>query len=173
MAASGLAEEATRHIVVGVAGDEMGETTFKLNSDDIGFDLDDLQIGETRSIVDEQGRSVLITRGESGFSFNIDGKIIELPDFAAIEGEDFHWVTDGTDADVNVQVVRKHGNARIADTGSTVIVSPEPIDQATRTSIQSVLESAGYDSDVEFIDHEGSHDRQVFIKKVEKVVEAD
>ena len=39
-------------------------TSFHWVSDDSGFDMQNMQVGETHSIVDESGRSVLITRQE-------------------------------------------------------------------------------------------------------------
>jgi hypothetical protein len=174
VAGNSLAGEESRHVMaIEVAGDTAANgVSFRLDSDELGFDLDEMQMGETRSVVDESGRAIMITRSETGFSFNVDGETIELPHFADMDGEDLHWVGKGDDADVNVQVVRKHVNTTMSDTNATVIFSPQPIDAATRASIQSILEAAGYGSEVEFIDHEGSDDGHIFIKKVEKVVDA-
>lgn len=172
-AGGGVAEEGTKHVMaVEVAGHGATDgVAFKLDSEDLGFELDDMQVGETRSVVDEDGRPILITRNETGYSFNIDGNVIDLPNLGEADGEDMHWVTDGDDADVNVHVIRKNMSATISETGGTVIISPKPIDEATRLSIQSILESAGHGSDVEFIDHDGSDDGQVFIRQIEKVVD--
>jgi hypothetical protein len=52
-----------------------------------------------------------------------------------------------------------------------MIMSPKPIDAATQQAIKSLLESAGYGSEVNFIDHEAAGHRKVMIKKVEQVVE--
>ena len=54
----------------------------------------------------------------------------------------------------------------------TVILSSEPIDGATQEAIKSLLESAGYAGDVNFIDREHGEDHAFKIKRVEKVVEA-
>ncbi len=170
----GIAAEEKKHVIIGVAGDGAGDNVaITLNSDELGFDLDDMQVGETRSVVDEQGRSILVTRNSSGFSFNVDGETIELPDFAELDSDDFHWVAEGGEADINLQVIRQHGNATVAQPGGTVVVSREPIDEATRMSIRSILESAGHGNDVEFVDHEGPHEGRVFVKKIEKVVKVD
>ena len=168
-----FAGEEKKHVMaIEVAGDDTSEDVkFKLDSDDLGFDLDEMQVGETRSVVDESGRSVLITRNETGFSFNVDGKTIEMPHFADFDGEDIDWVSAHGDADVNLHVVRRHGAGTLSDIDGTVVISPKPIDAATQASIQSILEAGGYGSEVEFIDHDSDTDGQVFIKKIEKVVE--
>ena len=50
-----------------------------LDGDDLGVDLHDMQEGENQAIVDEQGRTILITREADGFRFDVDGKSIRLP----------------------------------------------------------------------------------------------
>lgn len=139
---------------------------FMIKSDDLGFELEDLQIGESRSIVDESGQNILVTRGEEGFSFNIDGEIIELPGINGGAHGGVHWISDG-DEDVNVHVMRDVNVTSMQEMSGTMVMSPMPIDAATQQAIKSLLESAGYDSDVNFIDHEGAEDRKVMIKKVE------
>ena len=67
-------DEVKMNMAIEVVGEDgMNGQYFKLNSDDLGFDLDEMQVGESRSIVDESGQSILVTRGEEGFSLNIDG----------------------------------------------------------------------------------------------------
>ena len=75
-------------------------------------------------------------------------------------------------ADANVHVIRDVNVTRMNAMSGTMIVSPQPIDDATQQAIKSLLESAGYGSEVEFIDHDGAGHGQVMIKKVEKVVES-
>jgi len=36
-----------------------------------------MQVGDNRSVVDKNGRSILVTRAEENFSFDIDGKTID------------------------------------------------------------------------------------------------
>jgi hypothetical protein len=48
----------------------------------------------------------------------------------------------------------------------TMIISAKPIDDATQQQIKLLLESAGYDSDVNFIDREEVHGERVFIKRI-------
>ena len=174
MAFSTLAgEDAKQTMAVEVIAGDSGEgVSFFLNSDDLGFDLDELQVGETRSVVNESGQSILITRNEDGFSFNVDGETIEMKDFDHADGDGIHWVSKDGDEDVNVHVIRDVRVEALHEQSGTVIFSPQPIDATTQQAIKSLLESSGYDSDVQFIDHEGEDGHAVRIKKVHKVTEA-
>lgn len=173
MAASALAGEDAKHVMaVEVMGHDSGEgVSFFLDSDDLGFNLDELQVGETRSVIDESGKSILITRNEDGYTFNVDGKDIELPHFDDDADGGMHWVSKDGDNDINVRVVSDVKMTALHEQHGTVIVSPKPIDEATQQAIKSVLESAGYDNDVDFIDSEGGDHHDIKIKKVEKIVE--
>ena len=106
LASAALAGEEmqTKMKMVVVDGDADGEVRLELDSDELGFDLHDMQVGENQSIVDSQGRNVLVTREEDGFSFDIDGKKIRLP---AFDGEHERvWVQKiGADEDVDVHVI--------------------------------------------------------------------
>lgn len=53
--------------------------TIQLDSDDLGFNLHDMQEGENQAFVDKEGRTVLVTRTADGFSFNVDGKTVDVP----------------------------------------------------------------------------------------------
>jgi hypothetical protein len=172
LAGSAMAgDEAKMKMAIELVGEEGTHAKqFMIKSDDLGFDLHEMQVGESRSIVDESGQNILVTRGQDGFSFNVDGETIELPDFQGGEHGGMHWIAEGDD-DVNVHVMRDVNVTTMNATSGTLIVSPKPIDAATQQAIKSVLESAGYDNDVEFIDHDGAEHGKVMIKKVERVVE--
>ena len=168
LAGSAMADgEANMNMAIEVVGDDA--TTgkhFMIKSDDLGFELEDLQIGESRSIVDESGQNILVTRVEEGFSFNIDGETIEMPDFQSGEHGGIQWVAKG-DEDVNIHVIRDVNVATMREISGTMVMSSTPIDAVTQQAIKSLLESAGYGSEVNFIDHEGAEDRRVMIKKSE------
>ena len=162
--------------IVGLAGSALagGDVTVAINSDELGFDLRDLhgmQEGENRSIVDESGRNILITREADGFTLNIDGEIVELPMLFGGHHA-MAWAEDGDEVDVNVHVMRRAQFAGRHDMDGTTIISRKPIDDATKQQIRILLESAGYESDVNFIDREAAHGEQVFIKKIQKTVES-
>ena len=50
-----------------------------LDGDDLGVNLHEMQEGENQAIVDEQGRTILITREADGFRFDVDDKSIKMP----------------------------------------------------------------------------------------------
>jgi hypothetical protein len=161
-------DETKMKMVIEVVGEHAANGKhFTINSDDLGFDLAEMQVGESRSIVDESGRNILVTRGEDGFSINIDGETIELPDFHGGAHGGMHVITDGEDSDVNIHVMRDVNMTMMNEMSGTMISSPKPIDDATQQAIKSLLESAGYGSDVNFIDHDGAEHGKVIIKKIE------
>ena len=156
-------------VVQGVSADD--STSFHWVSDDSGFDMQNMQVGETHSIVDESGRAVLITRQESGFELDIDGKKTVIPDM----GEHDWSLAGGGDftTDVDVEVIGDHqmmsaheaGSVAIMsggphETGGVTIISHEPLDESVKESIKSVLLSAGRDDGVTFIDGSGGSDGQ-------------
>lgn len=158
-----------------ISDDGDGETHLVLDSDDMDFNLHDMQVGENRSIVDKEGRSILVTRGEEGFSFDVDGKTIDLP---LLEGHDGGnvWVSKGDHGqDVDVRVMRM-GNHRgkgphpMMDDEGVVIFSGKEIDEATQQIIRTALESAGHEN-IHFAggDNGGPHG----LHMIEKVVEVE
>ncbi len=172
-AAAVAGDEAEMNIAIEVVGEDgLHGRHFMINSADFGFDLDEMQVGESRSIVDESGRAILVTRGEEGFSFNIDGETIELPHLAGGEHGGMHWVGGGDDADINVHVMRDINVTTLHEMSGTTIMSPKPIDAATQQAIKSLLESAGYGDEVSFVDHERAEQGRVMIRKVERIVES-
>ena len=122
------------------------------DNDDAGFNLHDMQVGENQSIVDKEGRPVLITRTAEGFEFEVDGKTIQMPD-------------------VDGHVIRKHAGGPphpMAMRDDVVIVSGKKIDDATKQVIREALEAAGHES-VHFTDGHGPalHEVEVVTKVVE------
>ena len=119
----------TKMKMIVVDGDADSEVRFELDSDELGFDLHDMQVGENQSVVDSQGRSVLVTREEDGFSFNVDGKIIKLPAVGA-EHERV-WVEkfgDGEDVDVHVihDATYEHDGADVKIIKKKIEITTEP-----------------------------------------------
>jgi hypothetical protein len=174
LAGSAMAgDDANMTMVVDVAGEDgVDGRHFRINSDDLGFDLDEMQVGESRSIVDESGQAILITRGEEGFSVNIDGKTIELPKLHGVEHGGMQWMGDGGESDIDVHVMRDINVTRTKEMSGTMIMSPKPIDDATQQAIKVLLESAGYGDDVKFINHDDAEHGRVMIKTVERVAES-
>lgn len=144
-----------------------GGTHFELNSDAMGFELHDMQVGEVQSIVDDSGRSILITREADGFKIDVDGKTIDLPLF---EGKHkAMWVDHDSDMEFDVNVM--HGGEFMGHGGldGVTIISRQEIDEVTRETIKSLLMSTGHESDVNFIDgSSGTH--KAFVIKKEVIV---
>lgn len=171
---SAIANDQTE-IVVGVVTDDNSEVTrIELNSDELGFNLQDMQEGENRSVVDRNGQTVLITREADGFRFDVNGKTIRIPGFDGGAHGKHHEVIeiDGTDGDdIDVRVMKNKHVAMMHGPEHVMIMSGKPIDDATQQAIRSLLESAGHTSDVRFIDHESHKGGPHKIKIVEKRVD--
>jgi hypothetical protein len=171
-------EESHQKIEVKVISDDGGDTTrLVLDSDELGFNLHDMQVGENQSAIDKEGRAVLITRTEDGFSFEVDGKIIEMPAFDGLHEKNV-WISEGEfapDVDVDVRVMHKGmgmhpgmaPHVMMEDEG-VMIISGKEVDAATQQVIRTALESAGHES-VHFMGggEGGPHQLRV----IEKVVE--
>jgi hypothetical protein len=156
--------------------DGEGETRIEIDGDDLDFDLHEMQVGENRSIVDKDGRSILITRGEDNFTFDVDGKTIEMPAFGGHRGHgDANvWVSKGDfapDVDFDVRVMHDGMAPRAMGMEGVMIISKKEIDDATQRLIRTALESAGHES-VHFAGgHEGGRHQVHVIKEVVEVSE--
>ena len=145
-----IAQDQTRVQIEVIADDTDHEVVrIELDSDDMDFNLHDMQEGENRSIVDKDGRAILVTRNADGYSFDVDGKTIDMP-----------LMADGHHGKVGKPV----------HMDGTMIMTGKPVDEATQQAIRSLLESAGHGSEVRFVDREGIHEKhQVHV--IEKRVE--
>lgn len=159
-----------KEVVVAVAADDTGgHFKFRFDSDDAGFDLDELQVGESRSVVGDSGETALITREEKGFRIDVNGEAITLP---LIEGdhESRVWASGDASSDLDVHVIDAMPHAM----DGTVIISDRPIDEATQALIRTTLESAGHGEDVTFIDSEsrdaGEHHVKIVKRRVERAL---
>ena len=122
-------------------------------------------------MLDDSGRSILITREADGYKIDVDGKTIDLPLFDGKHGA--MWF-DG-DHDVNFDVSMVHDRAMMMDhdgmNGVTIISSNE-IDTVTQETIKSLLMSTGHEGDVKFIgDGSGGLHKAFVIRKEVVVVE--
>jgi hypothetical protein len=171
-------EQQEMKIVVAGAIPEESAAIHWISSGDAGLDIQNMQIGESQSIIDESGRAVLITREENGFKFDVDGQTIVMPDFGDVGAlENYVTFGDGSDftANVDVEIVGEHRAISAFATpafgnGGVTIISDEPLDAMTKESIKAVLQSAGRDDEVTFIDHSGGSDGGQ-IKMIRKQVE--
>ena len=154
-----------------VSDDGSGESVVVLDSDALGFDMHEMQIGENRSVVDKNGRPVLITRTENGFTLDVDGKTIDLP---AIRGHhsDKIWAHGAHNGDMDIRVIRAHANGSgPAGMDGVLIISSKEIDAATQDMIRAALEAAGHDG-VRFVDRNDDGPHQVHvIREIHEVKE--
>jgi len=154
-----------------IEADGDSETRIELDSDELGFNLHEMQVGENRSIVDKEGRSILVTRGEDNFTFEVDGKTIDMPLFDGHDGRNV-WVSKGDfapDVDFDVRVMHHGSGPMVMGLEGVMIVSENEIDAATQQIIRTALESAGHEN-VHFAGgHEGGPHQVHVIKKVVEV----
>ena len=163
--------EEKRVMKIVVAGDSSGDSTaIHWSNDESDFDMQGMQLGETHSIVDESGRWVLITREAEGFKFDVDGETVVVPDFdfdaphmAFMGGSDFS-------TDVDVEILGGYSMMSSHDSSGVTIISGEALDASTRESIKAVLQSAGRDDEVIFIDGSGAADGK-HVRVVRKNIE--
>lgn len=174
LATTVFAGEQMKMKIAVVEDDGHGAIRIELHSDDIGFNLEELQEGESRSIVDKSGQSIVVTRKADGFTFDVDGETIDMPMFEG-DHDSMVWIDEDGKTDVDVHVMRKAKFIGEDHLGSTMIMSAEPIDEATQQVIKSALESAGHDSEVHFMTHDAhhseGHDGKHRVKMHRKVIE--
>lgn len=140
-----------------------GNGVVEFSSDELDFDLFDMQVGENRSIVDRNGRSMLITRTADGFDLEAGGETIKIPDPGTVHA------INGHAADVDIDVMHKKVMIQGADEADAIIVTREAIDAVLQEKIRELLESAGVDGDVRFVD--GIGDGAQVIKDVRVIRE--
>jgi hypothetical protein len=162
---------------------------FEWHSSDPAADFSDLEVGESKTIMGEDGKEVTVTRTADGLEFDVDGKKIQLMEFVD-DGEvtlDIDVIHDdgaehvirkvGKDGEVIVEKSKRVKIIKADDTADVTIISSNAIDEETRARIQAVLKDAGKDGEILFIDGSelgsdaqahGEHDVRIIKKKVEK-----
>lgn len=155
IASAAMASEAQRTRIDIAIDDGGGEQrVFKFDSDDSGFNLDELAVGESRTIDDGSGNEATISRTEDGFEVEVAGETISLG------GHDGHHDLEMM-AEHHADTVHKRKRVHMirteADDGVTVISGSE-LDETTRERIREVLRDAGKAGDVMFLDGSELHD---------------
>lgn len=139
---------------------------FEWHSTDPDADFSDLAVGESKTVTGDDGKEATVTRTEKGLEFDVDGKKIKLMEFM-----DDGNVTVDIEKSKNIKIIKTD------DAADVTIISSDEIDDETRARLEAVLEDAGKDGEVLFID--GSelgddaqvhrdHDVRIIKKKVEK-----
>ena len=157
-------EEQRTRIEIAIDDEDASHRSFKFDSADAGFNLHDMAVGESRELTGESGNTAQITRTEDGFVLDVDGEKIDLSDLHdADEARVVHMKVDG-----DHKKTKKHKKVRMIktdDDNGVTIISGKAIDEETRERIREVLESAGQQGEVVFIDSNelqagGAHGRQ-------------
>ena len=152
-----LAEDVDREVEMQFVIADDTDETIRWDMGGADFEMADLAVGESRTIENEDGRTITLTRTEDGMQVDVDGKTIELPHFAA-----HAMMFDASDIDVDLTGGDIVGDFAVAIDGAqaiqahppagVTILSATPLDDAVRESIRSVLISAGIDEEVRFVD---------------------
>lgn len=148
-------EEHRTQIKIAVDGDGQDHQVIEFDSANSDIDLQDLAVGESKTLTDTGGEEVTVTRTDNGLEFNVGGETIEIDHMpGGMHGE--HDVNIEIDGDASGDViVKKHKSVRMIKTDSSdgvTIISGNEIDADTRARIEEVLKDAGADGDVMFID---------------------
>lgn len=143
-AAAVAGDEQHTKIAIAIEGDAAGEQSFLFDSEDAGFDLDSLAIGESRVWTDESGNVTNIVRTTDGYEIDVAGEKVVVGD----PGSDMADM----DSAVEVEEVRKIKMIRKGGGSDVTIISGEAIDDATRQRVREALQTSGKNREVEFID---------------------
>ena len=173
LAAVALAgEEHEMKIEIAVDDGASAPTVIRLDSDAMGFKLHELQEGESRSVVDDTGQSVLVTRMADGFVFDVDGKKIKVPGM-----HDDHMAYVSVDADrdsdmdIDVRVMKRIEVKGDANSDDVTIISGKTLDDSTKEAIRSVLISAGHAGKTLFLDGSELHGDHTMLHSSDSVRE--
>jgi len=149
-------EQRTR-IEIAVEDDASGQQTFHFDSQEAGFDLHSMAVGETRTVTDRSGKTANIRRTDDGFEFDVHGETINLKELHEPNGmhgkHEIEMHAHDADSDVTVvKDVRKVKMIRTDNSDGVTVISGKEIDEATRERVREALRSAGHDDEVLFID---------------------
>ena len=175
-------EQHKMKIEVAVSGDGEEQEVFAWRGN--GSEIDDLEIGESKTITDDDGIEIKMTRTEDGMEIEVDGEHIELmhmgsdSDLDVIHKKGAKVFVHGEHESEDVKV-EKHRSVKIVKSDvndSVTIISDDEIDEETRARLEEVLKDAGKDGAVMFIDGSelsgdeqahGQHEVRIIKKKVD------
>lgn len=167
-------EEQRTRIEIAVDDDAMSSQSFVFDSEESGFDLDSMAVGETRTLTDSAGRTADIRRTDDGFELDVNGNAIHLPDLPVpgdMHGEQsIEILVDDVDSDVVVvNDIKKVKIIRSDSAADVTVISGKEIDAATRKRIREALEASGQYGDVQYIDGSELDDADLHAHGVHKV----
>jgi hypothetical protein len=173
-------EESKMKIEVAVSGDGEEHKTFEWHGD--SSEIDDLEVGESKTIIDDDGNEVTMTRTEDGLEIEVDGKHIELMHMGGdVDVDVMHDkganVVIHAEHDSEDVTIEKHKRVKIIgshDSDGVTIISSDKIDEETRARLEEVLKDAGTDGTVIFIDgSESGGDEQAQSKREVRVIKKE
>jgi hypothetical protein len=170
-------EEHRTHIKIAVDGDGEDHQIIEFDSQNSDVDLQNLAVGESKTLTDTGGEEVTVTRTDNGLEFDVGGETIEIDHMpGGMHGE--HDVNIEIDGDASGDViVKKHKSVHMIKTDSSdgvTIISGNEIDTDTRARIEEVLKDAGADGDVMFIDgSELKDDMQAHEKREVRIIKKE
>ncbi len=145
-------------IKVAVDGDAGEQKVFEWHGD--GTTIDDLEVGESKTITDDDGNEITLTRTEDGLDIEVEGERIE--------------VMHPGDADSEDTVVKEHKTVKVIKAGhdgGVTIISSDAIDEETRARLAEILKEAGKDGEILFIDGSELHgDEQAGTRREVRVI---
>jgi hypothetical protein len=147
-AAAVAGEQQETKIKIAVASDGNDAEVFEWHSADSGVDLTSLEVGESETITNEDGKEVTFTRTDVGFDIAVDGENIEVMKMHG-DGEIDVEIETLHDSDTRVFLHKVSGSG---DDAGVTIISTDAIDEKTRERIREVLREAGKDGEIMFLD---------------------
>jgi len=144
-------DERQTRIEIAVDDDASGEQTFVFDSQEAGFDLHSMAVGESRTLTDKSGNIADVRRTADGFEFNVNGKTINVDGMHGAHEIEMHVDESGSTVN-DVKTTKKIKMIKTDSATGVTVISGQKIDAATRERIQEVLKSAGQEGDVLFID---------------------
>lgn len=162
LALSSTAVLAKDVIVIDIDDSNNSNTHLRLDSEELGYSPSDLAIGESRTHVTEDGKTVVMTRTEEGLDINVDGEDLDLPPIPA-DAKHGHM------GDHHKKMRHK------MDDDSIAVISHGELTDDQIAAIKQAMVSAGFDeSKVHVMDgskkhrkHKGKH-KEIRIIREEK-----
>jgi hypothetical protein len=148
-----------------------GTDTFEWHSDDSELDLENLEVGESKTLTSEGGKEATVTRTEDGLAFEIDGETVDV---MKLHDGDHKMMIHG-DHDVVIDADKRiEKRVKVLKTGgdeAVTIISTADMDDEKRARIEAALEEAGVDGEVLFLDGGDLHEEgKVHAKREVRVI---
>jgi len=138
------------HIKIAVDSDATDASTFVFDSQNAGFDLQSMAVGEAQTLTDASGNVATISRTVDGFEVDVAGETVALGN---LDGADpFNMFVHEADHHEDIHVNKHVKMIKTGDDESITVISGQSIGAEVRQKIRDALLSAGVDNEVEFID---------------------